>query len=329
MQRAPYTDLRPRVTAHREAAMFTKFIDACRYASAAVLAWMAMTTPAPAADGLLPGDPMVRITAPPALRVDRAKVLDELGRDVSRDTGLDRSLLTYYWQSFDAINSMGKPVDDRPIFVDLYVPGFLADEMVARVMNSIATSLARQTGVDRKWVFVHTHTAEQGRVLLSGEVQHFDKPGVAASPAAALSKQQVVGTWKLVAMTYADDATGAQRDLWRGRPLGFLTYTAGGRMSAVIAAADRRINAASAGASSDAEQAQLFRESFGYAGTYTLTADGVVHHVDVASDPTWIGQDQVRTMRLEGNRLIVSAPPLRTAADPDARVLVLTWEKIE
>jgi hypothetical protein len=46
------------------------------------------------------------------------------------------------------------------------------------------------------------------------------------------------------------------------------------------------------------EQAMLFRNAFGYAGTYTLTRDGVVHHV-------------------EG------------AGDPNPRVLQLIWERIE
>ncbi len=73
----------------------------------------------------------------------------------------------------------------------------------------------------------------------------------------------------------------------------------------------------------------LFRNSFGYAGTYTLTNEGVVHHVEVATDPTWIGQDQVRFTRIEGNRLIISGPPLRTAGDPNPKALVLTWERVE
>jgi hypothetical protein len=130
-------------------------------------------------------------------------------------------------------------------------------------------------------------------------------------------------------MTYRDEITGAQRDLWGSYPLGFLSYTPGGRMSAVLAAAGRTVRAASAGEASAAEQAELFRSSFGYAGTYTLTGDGVVHHVEVASDPTWIGQDQVRTIRLEGNRLLVTAPPIRTPAAPNPQAMVLTWERIE
>jgi hypothetical protein len=124
-----------------------------------------------ASGGFLPGDPMVRITAPPALLVDVDAVLDRLSRDVSRDSGLDPKLLTYYWQRFEAINCMGKKAEGHPIFVDLYVPDFLTNAEVAIIMHSIADSLARNTGINKKWVFVHTHTAEKGRVLLSGEVQ--------------------------------------------------------------------------------------------------------------------------------------------------------------
>ncbi len=137
----------------------------------AVILLFVMVGIAGASGGFLKGDPMVRITAPPALLVDVDAVLDRLSRDVSRDSGLDPKLLTYYWQRFDAVNCMGKKAEGHPIFVDLYVPNFLTDAEVAVIMHSIADSLSKSTGIDKKWVFVHTHTAEKGRVLLSGKVQ--------------------------------------------------------------------------------------------------------------------------------------------------------------
>jgi hypothetical protein len=286
-----------------------------------------------ASDGFLPGDPMVRITAPPALRVDKVKVLEQLSKDVSRASGLDQSLITYYWQTFEEINWNGKRMDSVPVFVDLYVPGFLTDEMVAKIMLSIADSLAKTTGVEKKWVFVHTHTGQQGRVLLNEKVQYFDererRTDKTLTPAGDLSEDKIVGTWRLISMTYQDKATGKETDLWGKKPIGFLSYTPGGRMSANIAADDRNITAASAGQASIEEQAMLFRNAFGYAGRYTLTKDGVVHHVEVASDPTWIGQDQVRFIRIKGNRLIVTGEPLRTVGDPNLKVLQLIWERIE
>lgn len=149
-------------------------------------------------------------------------------------------------------------------------------------------------------------------------------------PAASQPQNKsLVGTWRLLSMTYHDQATGQDKDLWGKDPIGFLTYTAGGRMSAVIAAADRKISVESAEKATDAEIKMLFRSSFAYAGTYSLTDTGVIHHVEVASDPTWIGQDQVRYVRQEGNRLIITGPPFQTVSEPNPQVLQLIWERIE
>ncbi len=73
----------------------------------------------------------------------------------------------------------------------------------------------------------------------------------------------------------------------------------------------------------------LFRNSIAYAGTYSLTDTGVIHHVEVAPDPTWIGKDQTRFVRFEGERLIVTGPPLQIVSDPNPQVLQLVWERVE
>ncbi|MBP1746879.1 MAG: hypothetical protein H6Q54_1494 [Deltaproteobacteria bacterium] len=143
------------------------------------------------------------------------------------------------------------------------------------------------------------------------------------------SQEGIIGTWRLVSMTYRDQSTGKEVDLWGKGPIGFLTYTPGGRMSAVIAAASRKITAESADQASVEEQAMLFRSCFAYAGTYSLTDTGVIHHVKVASDPTWIGKDQTRFVHFEGKRLVISGPPLQPVSDPNPKVLQLVWERVE
>jgi hypothetical protein len=130
-------------------------------------------------------------------------------------------------------------------------------------------------------------------------------------------------------MTTRDPATGKERDVWGEHPLGYLVYTPGGRMSAVVAKAGRKISADSAGRATPEEQAALFRDSFGYAGRYTVTDDGVVHHVEVASDPTWIGRDQRRVTKFEGRRLTVTSAPVASAATAEPQAFTLTWERIE
>ena len=151
---------------------------------------------------------------------------------------------------------------------------------------------------------------------------------LASAPAEGAAKG-IVGTWKLVSMTYLDESTGKETNLWGKDPLGFLTYTAGGRMSAVITAGGRTIAAKSAEQATPEEQAALFRTCIAYAGTYSPTEGGVVHRVQVCTDPTWVGKDQVRFTRLEGDRLTITGPPIATVDGPGPKVLKLVWERVE
>ncbi len=129
--------------------------------------------PAKATGGIDPADPMVRITYARS-DLDVPKVLARLSREVTAATGIEERFITYYWQTFDAIHCMGEPVTDKPIFVDMYVPGFFTDEDVAGMMTAIADSLENLTGVDKEWVFIHTHFPRQGHVYISGQVAYWD-----------------------------------------------------------------------------------------------------------------------------------------------------------
>jgi len=125
------------------------------------------------------------------------------------------------------------------------------------------------------------------------------------------------------------ESNGEERDLWGREPKGFLTYAPGGRMSAVITAASRTLPGTGSTPGSSDEQAILFRTSIAYAGRYSITDTGVVHHVEVASDPALVGKDQVRSVRFEGNRITVTGPPLRTVGGPGEKALQLVWERVE
>ncbi|MCJ8499740.1 alpha/beta hydrolase family protein [Desulfatitalea alkaliphila] len=126
-----------------------------------------------AAGGIDPADPMVRITYARS-DLDVPKVLARLSREVTAATGIEERFITYYWQTFDAIHCMGEPVTDKPLFVDLYVPGFFTDQDVAGMMTAIADALANLTAVDKQWVFIHTHFPLDGHVYISGKVEHWD-----------------------------------------------------------------------------------------------------------------------------------------------------------
>jgi hypothetical protein len=65
----------------------------------------------------------------------------------------------------------------------------------------------------------------------------------------------------------------------------------------------------------DEERVKLHQTMFAYAGTYTLEADKVIHHVDISWNEAWTGTDQVRFYKLEGNTLTIVTAPNKSAAD--------------
>ncbi len=139
----------------------------------------------------------------------------------------------------------------------------------------------------------------------------------------------LVGSWALHSLTIRRQDDEAAISIWGEHPLGQLTYTADGRMSAVLCKAGLSTNPASAGAASDAEQADLFRHSYGYAGRYSLTAEGVVHHVDVAADPSWIGSDQHRITHVKEDQLTITTTAISSVVDPSPVFYTACWKRLK
>ena len=124
----------------------------------------------------------------------------------------------------------------------------------------------------------------------------------------------IVGTWKLVAAAAKDKNGNPMPDPYGGKPMGRVMFSADGRMMAVTC--DGRSDLPS-GAK---------REYSSYCGTYTFDGSTLVTRVDAASDPSRIGGDQVRGVRIEGERIVLLPPPRQTDRGEQHREL--TWEKI-
>ena len=126
----------------------------------------------------------------------------------------------------------------------------------------------------------------------------------------AQSKEALTGTWKLVSATDTTEK-GAVKDPYGLNPTGFITYTADGRMMAIITNDGRKplsvLDAVSAPAE---ERAEAFATLVAYAGTYAVTGDKVIHHVEAAWAQNVVNMDLVRTIvKLEGDRLILRTSP--------------------
>jgi len=140
-------------------------------------------------------------------------------------------------------------------------------------------------------------------------------------------KDSVVGTWKLVSVTSTTDKGDVNKSALGQNPSGLLTYTADGRMMAIISDDGRKPLSIADRVSAPAdERAQAYSTFMAYAGRYTYTCDKVVHHVEVASLQNWVNTDQTRFVTLHGNRLIVrNTPQLRDAV---MVTLESVWERL-
>ncbi len=94
----------------------------------------------------------------------------------------------------------------------------------------------------------------------------------------------------------------------------------------VIEAAKVRI--APAGSTpSDDERVALYDTMFAYAGTYSVEAGKVIHHVDISWNEVWTGTDQPRLYEVNGNTLTLTTRIADPASGREAHYAVV-WEKV-
>ncbi len=140
-------------------------------------------------------------------------------------------------------------------------------------------------------------------------------------------KEKLVGAWKLVSWKYVD-ANNEDVDFFGENPEGILTYDASGYMSAHLMNPSRTTNfnsnSLTAGTSEEVENA--FFNYLAYWGRYYEKTPGeIVHQVEGSLFPNWMGQDQIRYGKLEGEYLMLSTPPIPALGDEV--VFNLTWKK--
>ena len=133
-----------------------------------------------------------------------------------------------------------------------------------------------------------------------------------------------MGTWKLLSVSGITSTGERSETPYGSNPVGFLTYTADGRVSALISYAGRR--SLSAGGGSPQEQADAFKTFLAYAGRYTLSADKVIHHVEISSIQNYVDKDLVRTVKFQGDQIVLVTPPTRV--NGKIQTMELTWQRL-
>jgi hypothetical protein len=135
--------------------------------------------------------------------------------------------------------------------------------------------------------------------------------------------KELVGTWALV--SYLTEGPDGRIGRPYGDAVGRLSYDARGNMAGHVMRPGRP--AVVHRETGLAEVRTAYAGYIAYFGTYEVNAarDTVVHHVQGALNPGWVGGHQVRTMRFDGGHLILSTDV------PKGGAVVrhtLTWQRI-
>jgi len=147
-----------------------------------------------------------------------------------------------------------------------------------------------------------------------------------AATAALAGENPLVGTRKLKSYVREVAATGERYNERGEHPPGYLSYSADGRMYAIITW-DNRVNPHDV-VPTDEERIKLYGTMISYAGSYTMDAEKVIHHVDISWNQAWTGTDQVRFYKLEGNTLTITTAPAKNFTDGREGRSILVWEKM-
>jgi hypothetical protein len=149
----------------------------------------------------------------------------------------------------------------------------------------------------------------------------------ASSSTVADEKDKLVGTWKLISAVSEDLSTSQKTNIYKGTPVGFITYGADGRVMTIIVDSPRKKPAANVATAAEAEA--LFRSMAAYAGTYTVKGNQVIHVPEVSWNETWTGTDQIRDYKFDGERLLLATAPSPNPFTGKMSVRILAWEKIK
>jgi hypothetical protein len=139
----------------------------------------------------------------------------------------------------------------------------------------------------------------------------------------------LIGSWRLLSYK-AEYSDGSVEDLYGPSPLGIISYDATGHMFVHVMKADLPKCGTIDRRKCPDKQARLaFDNSFAYWGRYEVKPSQkmVLHHVEGASWPDFIGIAQERFIDISGKRLTITTPRRKIGGVENVGVLV--WERIE
>lgn len=139
-------------------------------------------------------------------------------------------------------------------------------------------------------------------------------------PSFADDRAKIVGIWRLVSFEREYQATGEREFVLGKTPTGYIIFMPEGRMVVVLTGEGRNAP------KTDQDRAGLFNSLVAYTGMYRVDGDKWITKVDVSANPAWVGTEQTRFFRVDGDRL---QELTQWAARPEKGMArgVLTYER--
>jgi len=122
---------------------------------------------------------------------------------------------------------------------------------------------------------------------------------IAVQPTFTDDRTQLHGVWKLVSYEVEIQATGQKEPLMGKVPTGYVIFTPEGRAMFILTGEGRKP------AKTVEERADLLGSLIAYTGTYRIEGDKWIINVEVAWNPEWVGTEQTRFFKVDGDRLHV------------------------
>lgn len=143
---------------------------------------------------------------------------------------------------------------------------------------------------------------------------------IAVQPSFADERAPIVGIWRLVSFEREYQATGEREFIMGKTPTGYIIFMPEGRMVVVLTGEGRKAP------TSDQDRAGLFNSLVAYTGMYRVESDKWITKVEVSANPAWVGTEQTRFFRIDGDRLQEMTPWVARPDKGMARA-VLTYER--
>jgi len=145
---------------------------------------------------------------------------------------------------------------------------------------------------------------------------------------AAENSSLVVGTWRVTDFSTLTVETNEISRPQGENPIGYIQYSPGRHM--IVFLSEGNPPKPASFPYTDAERARIHKGIFGaYAGTYSVEGNKVTHHIVASWRPDWIGDDQIRYIELNGNKLTIKTAPIMSGLTGKRVVATLTFERVE